>query len=130
MLAPSPKRCFGPAQLIAVGAERYQVSGRICKADCTIIANAESTGASVSAYLGGRSLYYVNAQSFGTFAAWRKKVNQDSTWNDMIAAAQKFDKSVLIASSMGAPPSDVQFIASFEGAVWSDEDFYVYTTIP
>ena len=103
---------------------------QICKADCTIIANAESTGASVSAYLGGRSLYYVNAQSFGTFAAWRKKVNQDSTWNDMIAAAQKFDKSVLIASSMGAPPSDVQFIASFEGAVWSDEDFYVYTTKP
>jgi hypothetical protein len=107
-----------------------QYVSQICKADCTIIANAESTGASISAYLGGRSLYYVNAQAFGTFAAWRDKVVQDSDWNAMVAAAQKFDKSVLIASSMGAPPSDVQFIAAFEGAIWSDEDFYVYKFIP
>ena len=48
----------------------------------------------------------------------------------MIAAAQKFDKSILIASSMGNPPSSVQLIAKFEGAVWSDEDFFVYAIRP
>ena len=107
-----------------------QYISQICKTDCTIITNAESTGASISAYLGGRSLYYVNAQSFGTFASWRKKVSQDSHWDDMIAAAQKFDRSILIASSMGNPPLGVQLIAKFEGAVWSDEDFYVYIIKP
>jgi len=106
-----------------------QYVSQICKADCTIITNAESTGASISAYLGGQSLYYVNAQAFGTFAAWRIG-SEDSTWNDMIEAAQKFDKSILIASSMGAPPSNVLLIASFEGAVWSDEDFYIYQIEP
>ena len=107
-----------------------QFISQICKTDCTIITNAESTGASISAYLGGRSLYYVNAQSFGTFALWEKKDRQDANWNDMIAAAQKFDRSILIASSMGDPPSDFHLIAKFEGAVWSDEDFYIYALRP
>jgi len=48
----------------------------------------------------------------------------------MIAAVRKYERSILITSSIGNPPSGVHLIAKFEGAVWSDENFYVYIIKP
>ena len=96
-----------------------------CADDCTIISNSQVTGVGVSAYLGGRSIYYVDKGDFGTFTVWSGPVFTAVNWEQVMVAAKKFDNPIIVVSAMGPPPSELVVVKSFTGAVWADEDFTV-----
>ena len=95
-----------------------------CADDCTIISNSQVTGTGVSAYLGGRSIYYADKGDFGTFTVWSGPFYA-ADWDRVMTAAKKFDNPIIVVSDMGPPPSELVVIKSFTGAVWADEDFTV-----
>jgi hypothetical protein len=99
-----------------------------CDLNCTIVVNHETVGASISAYMKGRELFYVDKAQFGTFAQWRTVTNP--TWDHMIETARLFADSVIVVSGLTDPPSSLQKLKDFSGAVWADEDFTVYKIIP
>ena len=73
---------------------------------CTVIVDWDAVGAGVSAHLDGRELYYLNRREFGTFAKFSNK-NTPPTWDDAIAAMQRFDKPIFVHSGAyfsGSPP--------------------------
>ena len=73
---------------------------------CTVIVDWDAVGAGVSAHLGGRELYYLNRREFGTFAKFSNK-NTAPTWDDAIAAMQRFEKPIFVHSGAyfsGSPP--------------------------
>ena len=96
-----------------------------CADDCTIISNSQVTGVGVSAYLGGRSIYYVDKGAFGTFTIWSSSLLNEANWDQVVSAARKFDNPLIVVSEMGPPPRELVVIESFTGAVWADEDFTV-----
>jgi hypothetical protein len=73
---------------------------------CTVIVDWDAVGAGVSAHLDGRELYYLNRREFGTFAKFSNK-NTPPTWDDAIAAMQRFDKPIFVHSGayFSDPPS-------------------------
>jgi len=95
-----------------------------CADDCTIISNSQVTGQGVSAYLGGRPIYYVDKGAFGTFTVWSGPFNAVN-WEQVMVAAKKFDNPIIVVSEMGIPPGELKVVKSFTGAVWADEDFTV-----
>ena len=101
----------------------------ICDKSCTIIMPHEATGAGVSAYLGGREIYYVDAGKFGSYAEWRSVI-EDPTWTQLIEAANKFDKSVFVTSALTNPPDEIVILNAFSGAVWADENFTISKLTP
>ena len=100
-----------------------------CDSECTIIVNRESVGAAISAYMNGREIYYVDKGQFGTFARWRFLIT-DPTWEHVLETSSQFKNSVIVVSGLSDPPSSLQKLKEFTGAVWSDEDFSVYKPKP
>jgi len=96
-----------------------------CDSECTIIVNRESVGAAISAYMNGREIYYVDKGQFGTFARWRFLV-PDPTWEHVLETSSQFKNSIIVVSGLSNPPSSLQKLKEFTGAVWNDEDFTVY----
>ena len=100
-----------------------------CNENCTIIMNSQSSGASISGYLAGREIFYVDINDFGTFAAWNKP-STDVDWNLMISSARKFQNSVLVTTDLTNPPQEVKLMKSFSEAIWTDENFTIWKFAP
>ena len=100
-----------------------------CNENCTIIMNSQSSGASISGYLGGREIFYADINDFGTFAAWNKPSN-DVDWKLMISSAEKFENSVLVTTDLTNPPQEIELIRSFSEAIWTDENFTIWKLAP
>ncbi|MFM7307438.1 MAG: hypothetical protein ACKO2Q_05620, partial [Actinomycetota bacterium] len=79
--------------------------------DCTIIVDWDAIGAGISAQLGGRELYYLNRNEFGTFAKFSNK-NTAPSWEDGLAALARFEKPVLIQTAFmsGPAPQSLELI--------------------
>ena len=79
--------------------------------DCTIIVDWDAIGAGISAHLGGRELYYLNRSEFGTFAKFSNR-NTAPTWEDGLAAIERFDRPLLIQTLFmpGAAPNELELI--------------------
>jgi len=79
--------------------------------DCTIIVDWDAIGAGISAQLGGRELYYLNRNEFGTFAKFSNK-NTAPSWEDGLAALARFEKPVLIQTAFmsGPTPQSLELI--------------------
>ena len=101
----------------------------VCDESCTIIMPHETTGVGVSAYLGGREIYYVDKGQFGSFAEWRAVI-EDPTWIHLIEAAKKFNKSIFVTSVLTDPPPEIITLKAFSGAVWTDENFTISKLAP
>jgi hypothetical protein len=100
-----------------------------CDETCTIIMNSQTTGTSISGYLGGRDIYYADIGLFGTFAKWGLPATEVS-WEVMISSAKKFKNPILVTSELDVPPPGVSMIASYSGAIWPDENFIVSRISP
>ncbi len=91
-----------PYSMTKVAAEQIAA---VCDG-CTVIVDWDAVGAGVSAHLNGREIYYLNRREFGTFAKFSNK-NTPPTWDDAIAAMQRFDKPIFVHSGAyfsGSPP--------------------------
>lgn len=102
---------------------------RNCDNTCTIIMNSQSTGASVSGYMGGRDIYYADIGQFGSFARWDLPTTE-VTWEVLVSSAKTFENAILVTSEMSNPPIGVKTIQAFSGAVWPDENFTVSRITP
>ena len=100
-----------------------------CDETCTIIMNSQTTGTSISGYLGGRDIYYADIGVFGSFAKWGLPATEVS-WEVMISSAKKFKNPIFVTSELDVPPPGVSMIASYSGAIWPDENFTVSRISP
>jgi len=100
-----------------------------CDQTCTIIMNSQSTGTSISGYLGGRDIYYADIGEFGSFARWGLPTTE-VTWDVMVSSAKKFENPILVTSELNEPPPGVLTINSYFGAIWPDENFTVSRIAP
>lgn len=100
----------------------------LCKIGCTVVVAQETNGVGISAYLGGRSVFYVDRQRFGTFTRWGAVTDPyypiDS--ESLRITVQQFENFVLITPPLPDPPDGLKLHARFHGAIWSDEDFDIY----
>jgi hypothetical protein len=99
----------------------------ICGNECTVITNDSATGASISAYLGGKEIFRADRNDFGTFVVWDSKhtYRKSVSWSDLISSASKFSNPIFVTSNMYYPPDGVTVLANFSGAVWANENFLV-----
>jgi len=100
-----------------------------CDSSCTIIMDYHSTGASISGYLNGRDIFYVNINEFGSFTKWNRQT-RDVNWELIISAAKKFPRSLIVTGESLSPPTSVRTLRVYSGAVWSDENFVVSELAP
>jgi hypothetical protein len=100
-----------------------------CYQSCVVIVNYDWAGASISGYLGGREVYKVDRQAFGTFTVWEKGLRPVG-WGEIELEASKFENFVIVLNEKADPPQGFLQVKSFEGAVWSDENFYIYEKNP
>ncbi len=91
--------------------------------------NYDWAGASISGYLGGREVYKVDRQAFGTFTIWEKGLHPVG-WGEIELEASRFENFIVVLNEKLAPPQGFLLVKSFEGAVWSDENFYIYEKNP
>ena len=117
----------GPGELV-YGKTPYSMSQttaeqlkEICQPDCTIIVDWDATGAAISAHLGGKSLYYLNRQEFGTFALF-VRTNVSPTWEQAISTMQQFDRPILVTTDLltGVLPNDLEMVSAPWGGVWDN----------
>ena len=117
----------GPGELV-YGKTPYSMSQttadqlkEICQPDCTIIVDWDATGAAISAHLGGKSLYYLNRQEFGTFAMF-VRTNVSPTWEQAISTMQQFDRPILVTTDLltGVLPNDLEMVSAPWGGVWDN----------
>lgn len=96
-----------PYSMTLVAAEQLR---DICS-NCTIIVDWDGIGAGISAQLGGREIFYLNRAEFGTFAKFSDK-NIAPTWEDGLAAIERFDSPILIQTIFmtGPAPSSLELI--------------------
>lgn len=96
-----------PYSMTAAAAEQIR---EICD-DCTVIVDWDAVGAGISARLDGRELFYLNRNEFGTFAKFSNK-NTAPTWEDGLAAMERFDKPLLIQTAFmsGPAPQSLELI--------------------
>ena len=100
-----------------------------CDSSCTIIMDYHSTGASISGYLNGRDIFYVNINQFGSFTEWNRET-RDVNWDLIISAAKKFPRTLIVTGESPSPPASVRTLRVYSGAVWSDENFIVSELAP
>jgi hypothetical protein len=102
---------------------------KICQNQCTVITDSEVTGTSISAYMESDT-YRPSRNAFGSFTIWDGNVYRGVSWNDLIASAKKFNDPIFVTSGLANPPSNVQILSEFSGAVWESENFIVSKPIP
>jgi hypothetical protein len=95
-----------------------------CKGDCTIVMNSQSLGASISAYMDGREIYYSDISRYGSFAIWDLPV-RDVAWDDLVTDAKNLRNPIFVTSGLENPPSNIRLIRSFSDAIWEDENFTI-----
>jgi hypothetical protein len=117
----------GPGELV-YGQAPYSMSQKtaeqlkdICQPDCTIIVDWDATGAAISSHLGGKSLYYLNRQEFGTFALF-VRTNASPTWEQAISTMQQFDRPILVTTDLltGVLPNELEMVSAPWGGVWDN----------
>ena len=96
---------------------------------CVVILNYDWAGASISGYLGGREVCKVDRQAFGTFTIWEKGLRPVG-WGEIELEASKFENFKVVFNEKLDPPQGFLMVKSFEDAVWSDENFYIYERNP
>lgn len=95
--------------------------------DCTVLVAYEMTGLAVSAYLDSRAVYYVDKQRFGTYGQWGDRTQYSVTWELISTSASQFSSSIIVTPNWDDAPKEFRRIARHTNAIWSDENFDVYT---
>ncbi len=93
----------------------------LCKPECQVIVDWDATGSSISAYMNGRSLYYLNRQEFGTYAKFIR-TNISPTWQQAIDVMRSVDRPILITTDLLlAPlPPEFELVEAPWGGVWDN----------
>lgn len=101
-----------------------------CTESCAVVANSDLIGAPISAYLGGRSLYYVNRKEFGTYAVHtRSNWSTEPSWNAIVRAARTVEASLIVVEKGDLdefPSTVLDRIAVFEGARTNGENYRIF----
>jgi hypothetical protein len=101
-----------------------------CPAGCTIVSSSDAFGAAVSGYLGGRPIFYVNRQAFGTFRALDATRFHPHGLPELVEAAHRFDRPIILADAPATPEEEnslnLKLLRSFSGSMVPDEAYYIY----
>ena len=94
---------------------------KLCVPECQVIVDWDATGSSISAYLDGKSLYYLNRQEFGTYAKF-VRTNIVPTWQQAIEEMRKFDRPILVTTDLlvGPLPPEFELVEAPWGGVWDN----------
>ena len=86
---------------------------------CTVIVDWDAVGAAISTHLDGRELLYLNRSEFGTFAKF-SNTNIQPTWEQAIAAMNKFERPLLVQTIFlsGPAPNNLNLIGIHLDGVW------------
>jgi hypothetical protein len=97
--------------------------------DSTVISESQVFGTPLFAYLKPEKVYFPSIQSYSYFTSWKNSEFRDVTQDEMISAALKFKKSIIVTSYYPEiiDPRVVKGKA-FTGAVWGD-NFQIYEVI-
>jgi hypothetical protein len=105
-----------------------------CQLPCIPVVSSELPGGSVSAELGGRELFYVNRQDFGTYALLtRTNMVTEVTWDQIVTATRRFSSFTVIVQSeavSGTAPSQLEEVARFEDALNPWGRYLIYRPAP
>jgi hypothetical protein len=82
----------------------------------------------ISAYLGGQKLYVFDKQRFSSFSVWDAKV-KEWDWTQAAEISKNMDNPLFILNENINPPANFELLAAFEGAVWRDEDYFIYSLV-
>ena len=108
-------------QPYSMSQETAQQIKKLCIPECQVIVDWDATGSSISAYLGGKSLYYLNRQEFGTYAKF-VRTNIVPTWQQAIDEMRKFDRPILVTTDLltGPLPPEFELVEAPWGGVWDN----------
>jgi hypothetical protein len=108
-------------QPYSMSQETAQQIKKLCIPECQVIVDWDATGSSISAYLGGKSLYYLNRQEFGTYAKF-VRTNIVPTWQQAIDEMRKFDRPILVITDLltGPLPPEFELVEAPWGGVWDN----------
>jgi hypothetical protein len=98
---------------------------------CTVIVDWDAVGAAISTHLDGRELLYLNRGEFGTFAKF-SNTNIQPTWDQAIAAMNKFDRPLLVQTIFlsGPAPNNLNLIGIHLDGVWDTNLIWQLETKP
>jgi len=99
-----------------------------CKSNCDYLVNVEYAATPISAYLGGQKLYVFDKQRFSSFSVWDAKV-KEWDWTQAAEISKNMDNPLFILNENINPPANFELLAAFEGAVWRDEDYFIYSLV-
>jgi hypothetical protein len=95
-----------------------------CNDECTIVQDTDFSGAGISALLGGRSIYYLNASKFGTYTVWKKENRLTSEAAANHFSALDLQDCILIKNPESeAIFMDTEYLFTTRGAIQPGEDF-------
>ena len=97
-----------------------------CNSQCDYIANAEYAATPISAYLGGQEFYAFDKQRFSNFTVWDAQV-KDWDWNQAAEISKYMKNPIFVLNQDISPPENFELVKAFEGAVWEDEDYFIYS---
>jgi hypothetical protein len=122
----TPGRTLLSLQPFSTAKEVSQILRVSCPEPCVIVTDWDFKSAALSAYLGGRDFYQVNASRFGSFTVWKSEWREKDRiigWDEIGAAlAAQGPDAVGVISSHTNAPEDFRVLLRTEGSVWW-EDF-------
>jgi hypothetical protein len=97
-----------------------------CNDECKIIQDTDFSGAGISALLGGKNIYYLNASKFGTYTVWKKHNSLTSEAAANLFMTQHVQDCILIKDpDSKAMYMNTEYLFTTRGAIQPDEDFEV-----
>jgi hypothetical protein len=97
-----------------------------CSSQCDYIANAEYAATPISAYLGGQEFYAFDKQRFSNFTVWDAQV-KEWDWTQAAEISKDMKNPIFILNQNISSPENFELVKAFEGAVWKDEDYFIYS---
>jgi hypothetical protein len=99
---------------------------------CPVVVDRSPAGATVSAYLGGRTIHRLDDGRDGTFAIWDDVYGSgEVSWEALRAAMEeRGPDTVGVLSVLRGPPEPFVVIGATGAAVWGDEEFLVVALAP
>ena len=97
-----------------------------CNSRCDYIANAEYAATPISAYLGGQVFYAFDKQRFSNFTVWDAQV-KEWDWTQAAEISKDMKNPIFILNQNISPPENFELVKAFEGAVWKDEDYFIFS---
>jgi hypothetical protein len=95
----------------------------------TVISESQVFGTTLFAYLKPEKVYFPSIQNYSYFTSWKSSEFRDVTQDELISAALKFKKSIIVTSYYPEIiDSRVLKGKAFTGAVWGD-NFQIYEVI-